>query len=110
NKFRECVKLDFRYFQGNFLANPTPVPGRKLSNNKQLLLQLLVELQNPNITTARLEQLVIQDVNLTYRILRIVNSAALGIGKTVESLSHAFALLGTEEIKRWANLLLIDKT
>lgn len=108
--FRACVALDFRYFQGNFLANPTPVPGRKLSNNKQLLLRLLVELQNPNVTTTRLEQLVIQDVNLTYRILRIVNSAALGIGKTVESLSHAFALLGTEEIKRWANLLLIDKT
>ncbi|MFA5677480.1 MAG: HDOD domain-containing protein [Pseudomonas sp.] len=107
--FQRCRDAGFHYFQGNFLATATPVQGKKISNNKQLLLQLLAELQNPNVTTTRLEQIAIRDADFTYRILKIVNAAALGVGRTVDSISHAFALLGTEEIRRWVNLLLIDR-
>jgi len=107
--FQRCRDAGCHYFQGNFLATPTPVQGKKISNSKQLLLQLLAELQNPNVTTTRLEQIAIRDADFTYRILKIVNAAALGVGRAVDSISHAFALLGTEEIRRWVNLLLIDR-
>lgn len=106
--FGRCMALGFTYYQGDFLSQPYPVKGKKIAGNKLVLLQLLSELHNPQATPATLEEIAIKDASLTYRILKIVNSAALGFGKEVDSLSHAIALLGMEEIKRWANLFLVD--
>ncbi|WP_170150197.1 EAL and HDOD domain-containing protein [Parahaliea mediterranea] len=107
-QFRHCVDLGFNWFQGSFLSAPTPVKGKKISGNKLLLLEMLAKLQDPDATAASLEALAIRDANLTFRILRIVNSAAQGIRREVDTLSQAITILGTEEIKRWVNLFLVE--
>lgn len=108
-QFRDCLDLGATYFQGDFFSKPTPVKGRTITGNKLLVLQLLSELQNPDTSPAALERIAIRDAHLTYRILKVVNSAAVGLNREVSSVSQAIALLGTREIRRWANLLLVDK-
>ncbi|MEQ8261105.1 MAG: HDOD domain-containing protein [Alcanivorax sp.] len=107
-QFQRCLELGFDYYQGDFLSTPSPVKGKKIAGNKLLLLQLLTELHSPDASPARLEEIAIKDAGLTYRLLKTVNSAAMGLRREVNSLSDAIALLGLEEIKRWANLFLID--
>lgn len=107
-QFQLCLELGFDYYQGDFLSTPSPVKGKKIAGNKLLLLQLLTELHSPDASPARLEEIAIKDAGLTYRLLKTVNSAAMGLRREVNSLSDAIALLGLEEIKRWANLFLID--
>lgn len=107
NQFYGCTELDVSYFQGDFLNQPVPVKGKKISNNKQVLLALLSELRRPDTSPAALERIAIKDPNLTYRILRVINSAALGLSRQIDSLSEAIALLGTDELSRWVNLLLV---
>lgn len=107
-QFQRCMELGFDYYQGDFLSTPSPVKGKKITGNKLLLLQLLTELHSPDASPARLEEIAIKDAGLTYRLLKTVNSAAMGLRREVNSLSDAIALLGLEEIKRWANLFLID--
>ena len=106
--FRHCVELGFDYYQGDFLRAPEPVKGKKIAGNKLLLLQLLSELHSPDASPARLEEIAIKDAQLTWRILRTVNSAAMGLRREVNSISHAIALLGLDEIRRWANLFLVE--
>lgn len=108
DRFRECIELGFTYFQGTFLSEVTPVRGKKIGGNKYLLLELLSRLQNPDATAASLEELAIRDPNLTFRILRIVNSAAHGARREIDTLSQAITLLGTDEIRRWVNLFLVE--
>lgn len=105
--FRRCLELGFDYYQGDFLSKPSPIKGKKITGNKLLLLQLLSELHSPDASPKRLEEIALKDANLTYRILKVVNSAAVGLRREVHSLSHAIALLGMEQIKRWANLFLV---
>lgn len=107
-QFLRCRDLGFHYFQGTFLSEVAPVRGRKIGGNKLLLLQLLEKLRDPNATAASLEALAIRDANLTYRLLRIVNSAAQGIRREVDTLSQAITLLGTGELERWVNLFLVE--
>ncbi|QIB64345.1 EAL and HDOD domain-containing protein [Kineobactrum salinum] len=107
-QFRDCVEQGFTYYHGPFLGKPTPVQGRKIGGNKVLLLQLLAKLQDPDATVTSLEAIAIRDATLTYRLLRIVNAAALGFRRKVDTLSEAITLLGTEEIKRWVNLFLVE--
>ncbi|KXJ50019.1 EAL and HDOD domain-containing protein [Neptuniibacter pectenicola] len=109
-EFRKCYELGFALFQGYFLSKPEPVKGKKLGSSKVLLLQMMVELQNPQATAQSVEQIVINDPLLTYRILRVVNSAAFNLPREIESLSHAISLLGFDQIRKWVSLFLVTDT
>ncbi len=105
-EFRLCLEMGFEKYMGYFLSKPEPVRGKKLSGNKVLLIQLLTELQRPSATAESVEEIALNDPALTYRILRVVNSAAFNLRKEITSLSHAIALLGMEQIRRWVMLFL----
>jgi EAL and modified HD-GYP domain-containing signal transduction protein len=47
------------------------------------------------------------DVALSYRMLRYVNSPALGLTRAVDSIEQAVMLLGRDELYRWLSVLLL---
>ncbi len=100
-----CKVLGFDLFQGYFLARPKILTGRKISESKQAVLQLLAALHDPEVSILRVEQLLSQDPVLSYKLLRLVNSAAFALPRTIESLRQAITLLGLDIIKNWVNLL-----
>ncbi len=104
----ECNKLGFKLFQGNFLSKPKMVKGKKVDPNQASLFELVQELQNPNTTPERLEHLIIRDPVLTYKLLRIVNSAAYSLVRKVESLTEAIVMLGMGQIRKWATLIALN--
>ena len=69
------------------------------------LMQLIQELQSTKATPERLEELIIRDPALTYKLLRIVNSAGYSLVRQVESIAEAIVLLGLEQVKKWATLI-----
>lgn len=101
----ECNKLGFKLFQGHFLSKPKIVEGKKIEPNQIALMQLVQELQNPNTTPETLEHLIVRDPVLTYKLLRIVNSAAYSLVRKVESLTEAIVMLGMAQIRKWATLI-----
>lgn len=108
-EFEMCKALGFEYFQGYFLCKPHVIEGRSMPANKLVILSLLARLQDPNADIEELEQLIVQDVSLTYRLLRFINSAAFALNKEVESVHRALILIGTNIIKKWVNLLLLAR-
>ncbi|SEQ69323.1 EAL and modified HD-GYP domain-containing signal transduction protein [Amphritea atlantica] len=103
-----CNKLGFKLFQGHFLSKPKPVKGKKVDPNQAALFELVQELQNPNTTPERLEHLIIRDPVLTYKLLRIVNSAAYSLVRKLESLTEAIVMLGMTQIRKWATLIALN--
>ncbi len=101
----ECVDLGFKLFQGHFLSKPQIVKGKKVAGNSLALMQVVQELQKPNTTAAAVEELIIKDPVLTFKLLRIVNSAAYSLVRKVESLNQAIVLLGMEQVRKWATLI-----
>ena len=53
---------------------------------------------------AEIVHLVSQDPGLSFKVLRYVNSAALGLRNHIESIQHAVVLMGLERIRAWATL------
>lgn len=104
-KLEECKSLGFKLFQGHFLSRPKLVTGKKIEASEGTLLRLIHELQNDEATPEELEALIIQDPVLTFKLLRIVNSASFALVRKVESLADAVVLLGMEQVKRWATLI-----
>lgn len=103
-----CVESKFSLFQGNFLSQPRAIAGQKVKANEVVLIQLLQMLNDPKGTPEKIEKLILQDPVLTYKLLRIVNSAAYALVREVESVAQAVVLLGLEQVRKWATVISLD--
>ena len=104
-QLEECIDLGFKLFQGHFLSKPKVVKGKKIQGSQVALMQLIQALQGNDTTPERLEELIIRDPALTYKLLRIVNSAGYHLVRQVESIAEAIVLLGLEQVRKWATLI-----
>lgn len=108
--FELCYELGFQYFQGYFFCKPQVVEGVKLSSNRMSIVLLLAKLQDPDIQIKELEELVKNDLSLSLKLLRYVNSAAVGLPRAVDSIAQAVGMVGTERMRQWASLLVLANT
>ncbi len=103
-----CHDLGFDYFQGYFLSHPEIVKGKEITPNGLATVRLLAQLQDPEITAEKLEGLISQDVGLSFKLLRYINSAFFSFSKSIESIRQAVVYLGTSALKTWATLLVFS--
>lgn len=103
----QCVKLGFSLFQGYFLCKPQLVQGFSVSEGKLAVLKLLSVLNDPSVEVDTIVKTIATDPSLSYKILRLVNSSAIGLPRSVESLTQAVTLLGLNSIRNWVSYLLM---
>ena len=103
--FEFCQSLGFDYFQGYFFCKPKIVEGRRIPANRITLLNLLSKLQDQKIEVSKLEEVIKNDVSLSFKILRYVNSASCGLPKKVDSIGQAACMVGIDRLRTWATLM-----
>lgn len=106
--YQECIELGFDYFQGYFFCKPNVIIGQRTPANRLALLNLLSKLSDTEATVDSLENLISQDVTLSYRLLRYINSSNYSMGKSIESIKHAIMLLGIETVKSLTYLIIVS--
>jgi EAL and modified HD-GYP domain-containing signal transduction protein len=97
----------FDLFRGDFYKRPHSRGAGGVAPSRLAVLRLLGALQDPKVELPDLATLLSQDVALTYRLLRYINSAFFGMRREVTSISHALALLGLRNVKRWATVMML---
>jgi EAL and modified HD-GYP domain-containing signal transduction protein len=97
----------FDLFRGEFFKKPHSRVGGGIAPSRLAVLRLLGAVNDPNVDLGDLATLLGQDVTLTYRLLRYINSAFFGVRREVTSISHALALLGLRNVKRWATVMML---
>ena len=101
-----CVAHGFQFFQGFHYFHPETFTKKDLSSQTVAIIRLMNLLQDPIVPDLAIEEGFKADPGLTYKLLRIVNSASLG-GRGVDSIPYAMRLLGREPLYRWLCLLLM---
>lgn len=102
-----CAALGFDLFQGYFYARPELLSGREVPVQQGNVIRLLNVLRDADTSDAEVEAVFRGDLTLTYKLLRIVNSAGTGRGG-VDSIGHAIRLVGRAALHRWLSLLLVS--
>ena len=97
--------LGFSLFQGYYFSRPEMIAHAGTAIETLRLLPLLNVVQDESIANAEVEERIRRDPVLSYKLLRIVNSAAHG-GRGIESILHAINLIGRQSLFRWLGLLL----
>ena len=108
-EYEVCRELGFHFFQGFFFSRPRIIRRKRIPNNQMVLMQLLAELQRPDVSVPKLEALISRDVGLSYKLLRYINSAFFGLSKPIESIQRAIVLLGIKIIQHWSTLLVLAR-
>lgn len=104
-EFNEAVTLGYTYFQGYYLSKPIIILGKRLSENKAIYMKLLHEISNNNFEIDIIEDLIKKDVSLSFKLLKLINSANYSFICEIKSMKQALALLGEKEIKKWLYLM-----
>lgn len=110
-QYHFCLDLGFDLFQGYYFARPAVLNKRKVDVSGVALLKLL-ELICRDAEITEIEEAFKHNPNLTYNLLRLVNSVVIGMKEKIRTLRHALVVLGMQQLKRWIQLALFasDKT
>ena len=100
-----CIDLGFELFQGFRFAAPATLSNKVVPIQHLHAFQLLQLVRDMSVSDEEIELFLRRDVGLAYRLLRMVNSAAVG-GREISSIGHALRLLGRESLSRWLCVLL----
>jgi EAL and modified HD-GYP domain-containing signal transduction protein len=94
----------YTLFQGYYFCRPIIQRGAAIPAHQLAYIRLLAALTKPNLGMLELEELVKQDVSLTLRVLRFVNSAAVPTRTEIGTIRQALILIGIEPIRKWASV------
>lgn len=107
DEFDEAVKLGYDFFQGFFFSKPVIVSGNDFRIFNSTYVMLLSELNMLEPSYDKLEEVVKKDFSITFKLLKLVNSAAFYSRNRITSIRHALTMLGFRELKKWFSLLMI---
>ena len=75
----ELQKLDAFFFQGFFFSKPVILSKEDIPSQKVGLLRIISEANKPEINFGRLAEMIKSEMSVSYKLLKLVNSASTGI-------------------------------
>ncbi len=103
--FDQAVEMGFLLFQGYFFSKPTIMAEKKVDPLVTNYMELIREVNRREADFPQMTQIIRRDVGLSYRLLRLVNSAYFGMRYKIKDIQHALAVLGMREVRKWVSLL-----
>lgn len=104
-QFDTCFAMGFDLFQGYFFARPVVLNKRRIDVSGLAMLKLMQQL-SVEASLSEIEQTFKENPGLSYNLLRLVNSVALGMREKIKTLRHAIVILGMNHLRRWVQLSL----
>lgn len=101
------MQLGADLFQGYFFARPTTITATSVAPNVVTVMELLGEVSDPEAGLLDVADVLSRDVSLSVRALRFVNSASIGLGESVDSITQAASMIGRDKLRSWALLAML---
>ncbi len=107
-QFEQCTQMGFQGFQGDFLHRPQTFRAQRVPSSRVSTLRLIAALQSPEFSLQEIENLVAQDISLSYRVLRCINSSFFNLPRKIESIRQAIVILGIDNLRQLATLVALQ--
>lgn len=106
-EYEIAKRLGYKMFQGYFFSRPIVEHGAEVHPLRHTLIEMLKELDCPEPSFRRISAQIERSVDLSYKMLRTVNTVYQKGRRTIESIEQAVARIGLDELKRWSYLMLL---
>ena len=108
SEFISAAQQGYSLFQGYFFSKPIIVDGKAITPSKFAQFQLLNELSQLEPDVNVLSQITQRDLSISYKILRLVNSAAFRRTSEIKSIKQALVFLGLKELQKWLSFVIVQ--
>jgi len=105
-EFNYCQDQGFNLYQGYFFSRAERVSGKRFTPAQTAIIQILTMVQSEADVPTIVEAFK-QSPTLSVGLLRLTNSASIGLRHVVTSIRSAVVLLGHRQLQRWLLLLLM---
>ena len=108
-QFENAKKLGYTLFQGFYFKEPIVVKKTKEIDQLKINYLRLLKLTSTegHVDFHEIASIISTDVALTYKLLRLLNSAAVGLRNPISSISLAVSYLGEVNLKKWIAMLAV---
>lgn len=107
-EYDAALKLGYTYFQGYYFSKPIVLSTKNIPANKDTALKILKLINKEDFEFNQLEDLIIKDVGISYKLIKLINSSAFFMKNKVSSIKYAITLLGRKEIVKWLYVVLLN--
>ncbi len=109
-QFDLAQRIGFTLYQGQYFKEPVSITTKTkdiepIRANYLRLLQLTCT--DEYIDFNEISNIISEDLALSYKLLKLLNSVAIGLRNRISSISMGVAYLGEENLKKWISLLSI---
>ncbi|WP_027107827.1 EAL and HDOD domain-containing protein [Lacticigenium naphthae] len=106
-EFLLAKKLGFHLFQGYFFQKPQMIAGMAIKKTPKIIYQmLLVEMKKDEASFTKLAEIISNDINIAYRIMRIDHITSKK--ERLKTVRTAIVRMGLNELEHWVYLLMIQ--
>lgn len=106
-EYDQASHLGYDLFQGYFFSKPAYVNSKEIATLGTTLFNIMQELNTPDPRYGILSDLIERDLGLSYKLLKLVNSAYIAPRYKIKSILQALTYLGTREIYQWVSLTMM---
>ncbi len=107
--YQFAARYPFDLFEGVYVAEAGMIKAEKMHYMRSNFFQLVIAVTKEIPDVDEIELIITRDASLTYRLLRIVNSAHFALRHKTASVKQAIMVLGIDQLKKWVYLLSFDK-
>jgi EAL and modified HD-GYP domain-containing signal transduction protein len=103
--FQHALSIGCEYFQGYFFSRPEVIKTVAFNPSQVAVVSLSSEINKHELDIEKITSIFENDVNLSFKLLRYVQSPIFTRKATIETIKQAILVLGGEELKRFISLL-----
>lgn len=105
--FVEAISWGYELFQGYYFARPEVCVQPRAAVTQVTYKRVLIELNKHDPSIDTIAEYIQCDSNMTYKLLRFINTLRFYRGYRIETVRQALVRLGLEEVRKWVMLLLL---
>jgi EAL and modified HD-GYP domain-containing signal transduction protein len=105
-EFRTAQAEGYTLFQGYFHARPEIIAEAQISPAVTVYLQIFAALADTPMDAKKIEQLLLMEPSLCYRLLRMANSAGYGLRCRISTIQAALNTVGEDIFRKLVSVVL----
>lgn len=109
-EFEIAKKEGYDYYQGYFFSQPVIVSTHDVPSYFQSYYQIIAHLSESEQSIDLITKLIEQDLSLSYKLLKLINSPSYRPRNKINSIRQAIVMLGLIEIRKWIYVLAVRET
>jgi EAL and modified HD-GYP domain-containing signal transduction protein len=107
--FQRAFDIGYDFFQGDYFMRPLPGQPSVMRSFNTPVLRVMSELSEPEPSFKEITNIIEHDLNLSYSLLKLVNSAYIAPRFKVKTISQAITILGLSQLNEFMTTIAIKQ-